>query len=243
MDMIKLDAIDSTNSFLKKLSGEKELNDYTVVLAEYQSGGRGQMGTSWKSEPGKNLTCSIYKKVLCVDRTAQFYLNIAVSLAVYDVLQSLTIPQLKIKWPNDILSANQKICGILIENVIKQGQLYNTIIGIGLNVNQTDFSGLLNATSLKLLTGRSYDLDELVQRIIQKLQIYEKYIIEKIFKELSQTYEACLFRKDKPSTFKDAKGQLFMGYIKGISNDGRLKVLLEDEVMKEFELKEVKLLY
>lgn len=243
MDIIKLNAIDSTNSYLKELSTTGILEDYTVVIARHQTRGRGQMGTSWSSESGKNLTFSVYKKISCIRKEELFCLSMATSLAIVKALKKFNVPRLKIKWPNDILSANQKICGVLIESIIKKGELDAAVIGMGLNVNQTDFNGLPNAGSLKLITGITYNLDEVMHGIVSELKNYEKLITDRDLVSLKSRYEKALFRKDKPSTFENMGGELFMGFIKGISETGKLVILLEDEVRKEFDLKEVKLLY
>ncbi|MBC9796080.1 biotin--[acetyl-CoA-carboxylase] ligase [Sinomicrobium weinanense] len=243
MHIIKLNAIDSTNSYLKKLSATRTLEDYTVVITRQQTRGRGQMGTSWASEAGKNLTFSVYKKISCIRKEELFYLSMATSLAIVSALKKFNVPQLKIKWPNDILSANLKICGVLIESIIKKGELDAAVIGMGLNVNQTDFDGLPNAGSLKLATGTTYNLDELMYSIVGELKNHEKLITDRTLIPLKSRYEEALFRKDKPSTFKNTEGELFMGFIRGISEAGKLVILLEDEVQKEFDLKEVKLMY
>ena len=114
MKRIKLDATDSTNSFLKNLilSGPKE--DYTVVMAKSQTNGRGQMGTNWESKAGKNLTFSVLKNFNYFKIGEQFTLNIIISIAVYNSLEALKIPNIKIKWPNDIMSVSKKLGGILI---------------------------------------------------------------------------------------------------------------------------------
>ncbi|NER12359.1 biotin--[acetyl-CoA-carboxylase] ligase [Leptobacterium flavescens] len=243
MNIIKLDAIDSTNTFLKKLSVESTLEDYTIVIARNQTSGRGQMGTVWSSEAGKNLTFSIYTRVSHVKKDEQFYISIVISLAILKALKSMGIPDLKVKWPNDILSANYKICGILIENIIKGNQLYASVIGIGLNVNQSSFEGLPNASSMKLITGNYYNHEEIVHQIVYYLKKYETVINKRDFKALLNEYESQLFRKDKPSTFKGKDENIFMGFIKGVSTSGKLRVLLEDEIEKEFDLKEVSLLH
>ena len=243
MNLIKLDAIDSTNAYLKELSSKNNIEDYTVVVANFQTNGRGQMGTNWLSEDAKNLTFSVFKNINCLDNNEQFYLSIATSLAVFKALKQFNIPELKIKWPNDILSSNQKVCGILIENVIKNGKMSAAIIGIGININQADFNEVINATSLKNITGVVYDKDEVLNTIINQIENYESLIQNRNFKLLKEEYEQFLFRKDKPSTFKDKNGYLFMGFIKGISDKGLLLVLLEDNILKEFDLKEIKLLY
>ena len=242
--IIKLDAIDSTNTFLKGLSTQKELPDYTVVTAREQTQGRGQMGAIWNTEPGQNLTFSVFKRLSGMHKASQFYLNMAVSIAILKALEHFVIPSVKIKWPNDILSGNQKICGILIETVMRQDVMKAAIIGIGLNVNQNQFDRSFNATSMKLLTGRSYFRDEVMEMIIDKMKQYENYFSKNDRKQLKKEYENYLFRKDKPSTFIDiATNTRFMGFITGVSTGGKLKILLEDEILKEYDLKEVKLLY
>ncbi|UGU14969.1 biotin--[acetyl-CoA-carboxylase] ligase [Sinomicrobium kalidii] len=243
MHIIKLNAIDSTNSYLKELSATGILDDYTIVVARHQTRGRGQMGTSWNSESGKNLTFSVYKKISCIRKEEVFYLSMATSLAIVRALKKFNMPQVKIKWPNDILSANQKICGVLIESIIKKGELDAAVIGMGLNVNQTDFNGLPNAGSLKRITGITYNLDELMHGIVTELRRYEELIVSRNLISLKSRYESALFRKDKPSTFENGEGELFMGFIRGISETGKLVIQLENEVRKEFDLKEVKLLY
>jgi BirA family biotin operon repressor/biotin-[acetyl-CoA-carboxylase] ligase len=243
MHIIKLNAIDSTNAYLKSISVKKVLDDYTVVVTKHQTSGRGQMGTVWNSEKGKNLTFSVYTKHLSIAIEEQFYISMIASLALVKTLQMFNIPRLQVKWPNDILSEQKKICGILIENVIKNSSIEGTIIGVGLNVNQTYFENLPQASSLKNLTGTVFDLDELLVHIVNNLKLYFEQLNKGKRQSIKRAYEALLFRKNKPSTFRDTSGQVFGGFIQGINTNGNLVVLLEDEVIKEFELKEIQLLY
>lgn len=221
----------------------KTLNDFTVVVAKSQLKGRGQMGTTWQSEEGKNLTFSILKNFNSFKVVHQFNMNICISLAICDALRKLSIPNLKVKWPNDIMSGSSKICGILIENVLKGQLVHNSIIGIGLNVNQTYYENLEKVASLKSLTGKFFDLDELLNKILERLKFYLIEIEGKSVSQLLPSYLKLLFRKDKPSTFKNKEGQLFMGFIRGISPEGKLVLELEDNIFKEYGLKEVSLLY
>ncbi len=243
MQIIKLNATDSTNAYLKNLMLTNDLEDLTIVLAEEQLKGRGQMGAKWESEAGKNLTFSILKKINDMSVSDQFLLNICVSLAVYNSLKLLQIPNLSVKWPNDILSGNSKICGILIENILSGHKIHASILGVGLNVNQTEFNNLQNVSSLKLLLGNTLDLDELLRSIITG---FNKLYVQLISNEtggLEKAYEKVLFRKDKPSTFKNTDDELFMGFIKGVSHEGKLQVVVEDNELRQFDLKEIKLLY
>ncbi|WP_111685461.1 biotin--[acetyl-CoA-carboxylase] ligase [Winogradskyella tangerina] len=243
MFIIKLDAIDSTNTYLKEMAAVTLPEDYTVVVAEQQLAGRGQMGTQWDSEKGKNLTVSVFKKFEVFRIEDQFYISMAVSLAIHKTLKAFKIPKLSIKWPNDILSANQKICGILIENVIKNNQFKGSVIGFGLNVNQKFFDGLPKASSLSILTGIIYDKDEVLSKILKNLQYYFDLLESKAFERIKSQYEALLFRKDKPSTFQYEDGEKISGIIKGISESGKLILWLEDDILKTFDLKEITLLY
>lgn len=243
MYIIKLNAIDSTNSYLKAMASVNLPKDFTVVVADHQTQGRGQMGTTWQTEDGKNLTASVFKAFGFVDVEKQFYISMAVALSICKALEILKISQLSIKWPNDILSANKKICGTLIENVIKQNQLKGSIIGFGLNVNQKYFDNLPKASSMSLLTGVVYNKDEVLSQILKQLQYYFAILESKDYEKLKEEYESLLFRKDKPSTFKNEDGTTFSGIIKGITETGKLNVWTEDDVIKTFDLKQVTLLY
>lgn len=243
MHIIKLNAIDSTNSYLRELASKKPLDDFTVVVTKHQTKGRGQIGAIWDSEKGKNLTCSIFKRNSCVSIDDQFYISMVTSLAITKTLQLFQVPKLAVKWPNDILSEQKKICGILIENVIKYNEIEGTIIGVGLNVNQTQFQNLPLASSLKNLTGGLYNVEELLVKIVEHLKYYFDKLEKGKHNYIKRAYEALLFRRNKPSTFKDNKGNLFSGFIKGVNTDGTVKILLEDDIIKEFELKEIQLLY
>lgn len=154
MQIIKLNAIDSTNDYLKQLSREKVLDNFTVVIAEKQIKGKGQMGAKWISETGKNLIFSILVKDIAVGKDRIFDWNIAVSLAVIRVLEEQKIPDVSIKWANDIMADSKKTGGILIENMLKNDNRFDSVVGIGLNLNQTNFENLPKATSLKNITEK-----------------------------------------------------------------------------------------
>ena len=244
MYIIKLNATHSTNTYLRELSANKELEDFSVVWALNQTNGRGQMGTVWNSQPGKNLTISVYKDVSWLGISNHFFISVVVSLSLLYTLNELMIKNLKIKWPNDILSDSKKIGGILIENVIKNNQLQASIIGIGLNVNQTDFDSLPQASSLINISGRVFSLEELLDKIIGNLKTVFLELKDKhAFDELKKIYNNSLFRLNKPSTFRDKNNQLFAGYIYGTDQQGNLLVLLENKVIKSFGFKEITLLY
>ena len=243
MRIIKLNAIESTNAFLRQLGTVEKLDDYTIVTTKFQSEGRGQMGTVWQSQEGKNLMFSVYKNVSFLNSDHVFFLSIVVSLALVKTLKRFNIPKLKVKWPNDILSEDKKVCGVLIENVVSNNQLKGTIIGVGLNVNQTEFQNLPQASSLLLISGKVHNLDELLDSVISQMRHYFSLLKNKKYEVLLSKYENLLFRKGKASTFRDTNGDLFTGIIQGVTQYGSLKILLEDNISKEFDLKQVSLLY
>ena len=173
MNIIKLNAIDSTNSYIKKNAIKNNFESYTVVVAEKQLNGRGQMGTIWESELGKNLTFSILINFNKFNITQQFYLSMAISLGVIAVLKQLFNSSFFIKWPNDILAEKDKVAGILIENSINGSFIKNSVIGIGLNVNQEVFSDAIeNVTSLKNISKKNLDRDALLIEIINSIKYY-----------------------------------------------------------------------
>lgn len=243
MHIIKLNAIDSTNSFLRQLSTKDLVEDFTVVVAKHQTKGRGQMGTKWSSQESKNLTVSVFKNISYIKLENYFFISMVVSLALYKALSVFQIKKLRIKWPNDILSEDKKLAGILIETVIKQQQMQAAIIGIGLNVNQTKFGNLPNASSLRLISGKVFSLDEVLQELLKQMELYFKLLEQGELDHLKLQYETYLFRRGKPSTFKNASDDMFAGIILGVSDSGNLKVQIEDGIVKEYDLKEIKLLY
>tara|TARA_B100000795_G_C22780280_1_gene431939 strand:- start:1223 stop:1963 length:741 start_codon:yes stop_codon:yes gene_type:complete len=239
--IIKLNATNSTNSFLKELAKNSSLEEYTIAVTNSQTSGRGQMNNSWESEPYKNLTFSIFASLKKLQIKEQVYLNFAVSLAIYDTLVSYDVPNLYIKWPNDIMSARQKICGILIESTFSRQQIKNTIIGIGLNVNQEKFSQkLLNASSLKIIMKKDFDIELLMNRIIDRIKYRISTIEKRNFSETHKEYHAALYKKGIPTTFIDKKTNIFfMGIIVGVSSVGNIQIQLEDDAIVEYGLKEI----
>lgn len=243
MRIDKLYTIDSTNDYLKRISKKENTKEDMAVWALEQTAGRGQMGTKWQADTGKNLTFSVFRKVQRITINEQFYALMAASLAVKDVLAKLLIKNIRVKWPNDILTDNDKICGILIESVIKGGQLDAMILGIGLNVNQTEWKDVPRATSIKSRTGIHFELEEILSLLLKQFHHYVELLIKGEFTTIKNDYEAHLFKKDKPATFLSPDGRQFVGIIKGVSESGKLILEEEDNVINEYDLKEIQLLY
>ncbi len=242
MNIIKLDAIDSTNIYLKKIISNKDVSDSTIVTAKFQTKGKGQLGANWESEDSKNLIFSIYKKDLGIKVKDQFIISIIVSLALIKTLKKNNLPNLRIKWPNDIMSENKKICGILIENIVKEKHIKHAVIGIGLNVNQTIFDNLPNASSIKKITGNTHNKDEILKELANNINRSFEMIYSSSSEIIFKKYEELLYRINKPSTFKNLKGENFTGFIKGVNKLGKLNVMLDDNKLESFDLKEISIL-
>ena len=239
MQIIKLNAIDSTNCYLADLVSKIPLKDYAVVVAQYQSAGRGQRDSNWQSEKGKNLIISILKKNIEIKVQDQFEINMRVSIAILMALKTFEIPNLSVKWPNDILSDNKKISGVLIQLLTKKQKINQAIIGIGINVNQTHFNNLPQATSMKSISGTAFDIEVLTKELMAQLKHY--FEVPNTDKLMSE-YESVLFKKNKPSAFVNNKGVSFMGVILGVSKSGMLRVQSE-KAIEEFDLKSIQMLY
>jgi len=187
MEYIKFDTIDSTNDFLKSLAQTRDFDDFFYISTDFQTKGRGQRTNIWQSECCKNVLMSIFLHPPW-NLKQQAVLNQMVSVSIVSVLQKFNIPGLRIKQPNDIMSGDKKIGGILIENVIAKNRWKQSIIGIGLNVNQTNFVNLPHACSMKSLTGKDYKVDLIIDELITELKKHHKHPAEK----LQEAYEALL---------------------------------------------------
>lgn len=243
MKIIKLDAIDSTNDFLKGLIQNQSVENFTVVTAKKQTKGRGQMGSSWQTDDSKNLITSILIRDTLSSTESIFEFNIAVAIAIVEGLKKFNIPELSIKWPNDIMSGNKKIAGILIENIFKEKGNIKSIVGIGLNVNQTNFENLPKASSLKKITHQEFDVEEILEAIVNKLHFYAGKIKSKEVDLLWKTYHELLFKIGKPVVFENQKQEKFMGIIQRVNQNGLLEVMLEDDNICTYGIKEISMIY
>lgn len=218
------------------------LEEPTLVTAEMQTSGRGQVGAVWESEPSKNLLFSVFLVHNDLFFKDAFFLSYAVSLALHSTLVTYPIAKLSVKWPNDILSGSSKLGGILIENSFRSGKLQHSIIGVGLNVNQVEFSSLPNASSLKTILGKEVDREALLQSLVENIQFQVKNCKPENFDKIKENYTSLLHKKGIPSMFKEASGNVFLGKIIGVSSTGKLQISLENESIRTYGLKEVELI-
>ena len=183
-EVIHISETNSTNNYLKELLQTQNVDEGTVVWADFQS------------EAGKNILFSIVLFPGFIKAGEQFILSQIVSLAVANCLQEYT-EGISIKWPNDIYWNEKKICGILLENTILEDNIGHSVAGIGININQENFrSEAPNPVSLKQITNRDYNLEEILKTVVDNINAYYQQI--KIGKTdfLIKQYKESLFRKD-----------------------------------------------
>lgn len=234
---IELAEVASTNTYVKQHAAN--LPDLAVVYAVSQTAGRGQRGNSWESEPGKNLTFSFLLKRPRVDVTAQFALSEAVSLAMLDVLDTLT-PDIRVKWPNDIYHCDNKLAGILIEHSLQGRDIDYMVAGIGLNVNQRRFvSDAPNPVSLVNITGREHDLLPLLRSLGDALASRCREA-ETDRTALHDTYLRRLYRRDgRQHGFSRPDGTPVSAAIVDVKPEGNLVLLHSDGSRHSYAFKEI----
>jgi BirA family biotin operon repressor/biotin-[acetyl-CoA-carboxylase] ligase len=233
--MVYLPSCHSTNDIAVSLSRDSNVTEGTTVVTNKQTAGRGQRGNSWEAEPGKNLTFSVILKPFFLQASEHFQLNMAISTACHQFLSQYITKDLFIKWPNDLYSGHKKLGGILIESVIKDNKLEKAIVGIGINVNQEQFSQP-RATSLKLTTEVEYNLEKLLPQLLTSIEQYYLKLRARDLSYIQKNYLKNLYFYQKKRTFKT--NFVFEGIITGIDSIGRLQVEVNGEV-KVFSFKEI----
>jgi BirA family biotin operon repressor/biotin-[acetyl-CoA-carboxylase] ligase len=219
----QLDEVDSTNSYAKELISKSKPSEGTVIIAHHQTGGRGQFGKTWESEPGKNLTFSIILYPSFLPARQAHSLNQAVCLALKDFAESLNIP-VHIKWPNDVYHHDKKLAGILIENGVMGENIEYSIIGVGMNVNQTKFSaGLPNPVSLKMIAGKEFSTDELLKKVLISIGIRYSQLKTGGYGEIKDEFEINLYRLREKRHYQ-AENEIFEGIICGVDDAGQLVI-------------------
>lgn len=237
-NIIRKERVSSTNTLALELLKKEALPEGTVIWADEQTKGRGHGGNAWESERGKNLTFSVVLYPHFLDVEAQFMLSKVASLAIFDLL-SEHLEDHSIKWPNDIYVGNDKIAGILIENSIIGSQFDHSIIGIGLNVNQTQFlSDAPNPTSLQLLTGMTFDLEENLNSLCEMLEKRYAQLRSNKAEEIDQDYLSNLFRYNTFHSYRYGKGML-TAKITGIDPFGALILESEKGEVLKFSFREI----
>lgn len=224
--IVHIDETDSTNRWMKE-NGSGDM----VVVADYQTAGRGCGTNKWESERGKNLLFSILLHPVDIPVSKQFHISMAISLAILDSLEQ-HIGDVSIKWPNDIYWRNGKLGGILIENRLQGGSIKDCIIGVGLNVNQDCFvSDAPNPVSLKQIHGEDTERTQLLSDILSR---FEQYLLS----DVKTLYLSRLYRRKGFHPYADSKG-VFMAEIIGVEDDGHLLLRDDNGSDRRYAFKEV----
>jgi len=239
---IDLAIIDSTNNYAQQLLANSQPADGTLISTFNQNKGKGYHNNTWLSEANKNLSFSIILYPNFIDAHQQFYLNMAISIAIVEALNDYSKKEFLIKWPNDIYFNKKKIGGILIENSIIGSKINTCIIGVGLNINQKNFNAALpNPSSLKLITNKTTDLYKLLNELVKSIESKYQILQSGAFEQLAQQYKNQLYGINKLLKFK-IDGNLFEGIIKGVDDFGRL-VISENSIEKKYHYKEIEYVF
>ena len=236
--LIHLYETDSTSKALKTISENAYLPSGSIVYADFQTAGRGQRGNAWESEAGKNLTFSILYHPLNIPANMPFVISEMISLSVKYTLDKI-ITDITVKWPNDIYYKDKKIAGILIENTIQQKKVAQSIIGIGININQTEFrSDAPNPTSIALITGCTFDIMDIMEEFRQEFTTQSKRLDDKCFDPIHTDYLNSVYRKGGLHKYRDSTG-IFEAYILDIESTGHLILKQMNGTYSRYAFKEV----
>lgn len=232
----------STNEYAFKLLQNQTVVEGTVISTAEQFQGKGQMGNIWESRPNENIAMSVIFHPHFLIPNQQFYLNIAVAVAVRETLAAYT-EGVQVKWSNDILVNRKKVVGILIQNHLSAQKIQNSVVGIGINVNQQQFpSDLEHASSLFLESGQKVDLEKLLQHLCKNLELRYLQLKRKDYEGLRIAYFEHLFQFNKWAWYETKEGIPVKGKIVDVLKTGQL-VMQHNTSQKIYHLKEIRFLY
>ena len=244
MEIIKVSDISSTNDYLLGLDTEEDV----CVRTDYQSAGKGMGTNTWESEAGKNLLFSILVHPVWLSVTEQYLLSMAEALAIHDALTEFleltmgveTIKKLTIKWPNDIYWEDKKLSGTRIDGNIKGGVLQDFVIGTGINVNQQRFfSDAPNPVSLYHITGKEYDNDEILNKILEHFAKYQDALKQGDKEKVVREYHERLYRRTGIHRYEDGNGTFDAEIVK-VNTNGIMTLRRTDGTLSDYEFKEVR---
>ena len=241
MEIRRLKDISSTNDYLLDFASTAEGKDWDgIVVADYQSAGKGMGTNTWESEAGKNLLFSILVHPVWLPISEQYLLSMAEALAIVD---AMPLEGAKIKWPNDIYYDDRKISGTRIDVNLQGGVLKDMVIGTGININQRAFySDAPNPVSLYQLAGREFSWDEILQTFLVKFEHYYA-LAQSDADEIVRLYHEHLYRREGYYPYEDVETQeRFEAEIKEVALNGLLTLSLKDGSERQYWFKEVKTL-
>lgn len=220
-NVIWLNEVESTNVMAREMINAGEAKEGLLLTTDYQKLGKGQQSNMWESESGQNILCSLVLEPSFLHAGEQVWLNMAMCLAVHDALAFYT-KGVRIKWPNDVYIDHKKVSGLLIENTLQGHRIKSTIVGIGVNINQSDFA-YHKAASLGKLTNEWYDRNDVLQQILNYIKIRYQQLRLNQFAKIKSDYHTVLYGINEIKTFA-VDGRTFEGMITGVDNQGGLIV-------------------
>jgi BirA family transcriptional regulator, biotin operon repressor / biotin---[acetyl-CoA-carboxylase] ligase len=230
----------STNTLALELAQSGKAPEGTVVITHHQTSGRGQRGNTWESGSGLNLTLSVVLHPAFLQAAQQFTLNKVVALSVHEVVSSYSLQAVRVKWPNDIMIGDKKVCGILIENQLTGSSINRSVAGIGLNVNQKTFESP-SATGLALHSEKALELDRLFEQLMQSLEWRYLQLKNGHQQKLDDDYLSTMYRLNEPHQFIIDETET-TGIIRNVDAAGRLVVESRGQ-LRSHDLKEIKYVY
>ncbi len=231
-----LDETSSTNDFLRNYTPSA---DISIVSASFQTKGRGQMGNTWISNDGQNALFSVLVCPKGLKASDGFVLSQAMALSVKETLEEC-VDDVWVKWPNDIYCHGKKICGTLIENTLMGKFIGRSVIGNGINVNQTDFPDGLAAppTSMCIQSGKECSTHEVIRHVVERFALYYREIMDGSYERIRTLYHENMYLRGKKSLFRDNEG-IFTGIISHVETDGHLVIIDEQSQSRRYAFKQV----
>jgi BirA family biotin operon repressor/biotin-[acetyl-CoA-carboxylase] ligase len=223
LPFIELQQVESTNNYATGLVHAGMAQTGTAVFAHHQTRGKGQRNRQWFDQGGMNIALSVVLQPPGLALSQSFLLSMATAVGVHRFFSQYAGSETKVKWPNDLYWRDRKAGGILIENVVQGSEWKAAIVGIGINVNQTQFDELgTKAVSLKQITGKEYQPIVLAKELCQHLN--EAYsLLHKLPSELKEQYRSHLYKLNETVRLKHGS-RVFDATIKEVSSLGELVV-------------------
>mgnify|MGYP001178847142 FL=1 len=236
--VIKVKSVDSTNNYAAKLLNQTKVPFGTVIMAHYQTKGKGQRNTIWSSNGGDNLLMSVLLDLSFMHSEKIFFLSKSIALAIRAAVVDVIGIESHLKWPNDVLIDNKKIAGVLIENQWKKSNIVSSVVGVGLNVNQVDFQESFSATSLKKITNKNYNVDNILKVLCKKLNKYYDQLVSLKYDNIDLEYHQYLVNNNKFCEFEE-NNMVFSAKVKGVNQQGELMLEFTNGDVKSYGLKQI----
>lgn len=241
-EVLHLKEVDSTHAMLQQMTERGELVCGRVLSADFQTGGRGQGSNKWHSKAGQNILMSLCWCPVALSASRQFGISVAVSMAVVKMLNQNKIPELRIKWPNDIWSGERKLAGLLVSNTVSGNMIAQSIVSIGLNVNEAEFPAELpNPVSMRMISGLEYDRMMLMRSLLELIREHLGLLDRGNIDALKEEFRVHLLGLGQKRVFSVA-GMITTCVIEGVDEYGRLRLIHHDGRTSAYDMSEIKMI-